>query len=398
MSEAKRNVIKEMFSNIANDLPKERAIDLCSSHLRGSWTSLTEDCVHLNVIQAGFVNRLFLCHNKKSNEKVIIRLYGGKIFKDTKNFNTLRNVGLEGEVLTFHLMHANGIGPGLLGVFDGGRIEEYLEGGHTLSQKDLKNDDVMTAMASKLAKMHSLKMPLNKNPKDHISIIRGNFTKHLERFNQIMMGKELPEGSPEEFKHMVQSSNSFDWMQLIDWFDKTLPIIKSRSVFSHNDMNLTNFMVQPQKSGDDKITFLDFEFAGYNYRGSDIGFHFKNRQIDVKKFTEEGGNTFDTNIPYPSEEERRFFIREYLKIAMKSYNPVDEDIDNEDHLLLEAEFYGGLQQLFMASFIMSSVDKSKSMEFPVHPGVMMGGIIRNLGERKRNVIDLLQRFPTLHKQ
>ena len=395
MSEDKPNVIKGIFSNIANDLEKERALHLCSSHLQGNWTSLTEDDIDLSAIESGFVNRLFLCHNKKSNETVVIRLYGGKILIEASDYSILRHVGLEGEVLIFHLMHVNGIGPGLLGVFDGGRIEQYLEGGHTLSNDDLKNNEITTAMASKLAKMHSLEMPLNKNPKDLISISRESVIKHLEHFNEVVREKELPEGSPKELTELVESCYSFDWMELIDWFEKTLPSIKTRSVFSHNDMNLGNFLVFPNKSGDDKITFLDFESAGYNHRGADIGHHFRHRQFDVKKFNEEGGETFDSKIAYPSEEERRLFIREYLKVAMKSYNPVDENIDNEDHLLLEAEFYGGLHHLFMAAFTMLSVDGFKDMDFPVHLGVIMGGIIKDLGDRKRNVIDLLKRFSHL---
>ena len=394
MSEDKPNAIKGIFSDTANDLQKERALDLCSSHLQGNWTSLTQDHIDLKAIESGFINRLFLCHNKKSNEKVIIRLYGGKILTEASDYSILRHVGLEGEILIFHLMHVNGIGPGLLGIFDGGRIEEYLEGGHTLFNDDLKNHDVTTAMASKLAKMHSLEMPFNKNPKDLVRISRECVIKHLEHFNNAVREKELPEGSPKEFYELVESCYSFDWMELIDWFEKTLPSIKSRSVFSHNDMNLGNFLVFPNKSGDDKITFLDFECAGYNYRGADIGYHFKNRQIDVDNVSKEGGNTFETGIPYPSEEERRLFIREYLKVAMKSYSPVDEDVDNEDHLLLEAEFYGGLYQLFTDSFIMSTVD----INFPVHPGVMIGGDIRDLEERKRSIINLLERFPHLIKK
>ena len=397
MSEDKPNAIKGIFSDTANDLPKERALDLCSSHLQGNWTALTQDDIDLNAIDAGFMNRLFLCHNKKSNEKVIIRLYGGKLLK-AEDFNIVRHIGLEGEVLIFHTMDINGIGPGLLGVFDGGRIEQYLEGGHILGQEDLKNDDVKTAMASKLAKMHSLEMPLNKNPKDLINIVRTRVTQHWEHFKGIVREKELPEGSPKELTELVETCYSFDWMELIDWFEKTLPSIKSRSVFSHNDMNLGNFLVFPNKSGDDKITFLDFESAGYNHRGADIGHHFRHRQFDVKKFNEDGGDTFDSKIAYPSEEERRVFIREYLRVAVKSYSPVDEDVDNEDHLLLEVEFYGGLYHLFLSSCVISIIDNFIEIGFPVHPGVMMGGDFKVFEERKRNVIDLLQRFPHLLKK
>ena len=391
MSEAKQNVMKDMFTSYADELEKKRALDLCSSHLQGNWTSVKKDDIDLQPMELGFVNRLFLCHNKKSNEKVIIRLYLGKVWTKASDYSMAKGVGLEGEVLTFHLMHVNGIGPGLLGVFDGGRIEEYLEGGHALCQEDLKNDDVTTAMASKLAKMHSLKMSLNKNPKDFISLTRATVTKHWEHFKEVVRENQLPEGSPKELTELVETCYSFDWMELIDWFEKTLPSIRFRSVFSHNDMNLGNFLVFPNKSGDDKITFLDFECAGYNYRGADIGNHFRNRQVNIQKVSKEGGNTLNAEIGYPSEEERRLFIKEYLKVAIKSYNPVDENIDNEDHVLLEVEFYGGLYHLYMASFVMSTIDKLKNF-FHVNPGVMLGGYVRKLGERKRNVVDLLGRF------
>ena len=395
MSELKTNVIQEMFFNFSSDLSKKRALELCSDYLQGSWSSLTEDDIDLNVIQAGFINRLFVCHNKKSNEKVIIRLYGGKVTKDLKE-NTLRNVGIEGEVLIFHLMNMQRIGPRLLGVFDGGRIEEYLEGGHTLSNDNCKNNELMSAVAQKFAKMHSLQMPLNKNPKDFVGIIRENFEKYLEPYNQIIREKQLPEGSPEELNQTIELVLTYDWMKLVDWFEKTLRTIKSRSVFSHGDTNRANFMVCPDKTGDDKIIFLDFEMSGYNHRGCDIGHHFKNRQIDVNKFIEEGGNIFDSTIPYPSEEERRFFIREYLKVAITSYNPVDEFIDNEDHILLEAEFYGGLYQLFFTSFMLVTAQQFKSIESPIHPALMMAEFIKDCEERRKNVIDLEDAFSQLY--
>ena len=395
MSEAKKNVIQEMFFNFADDLSKQRALQICSGHLQGSWSSLTEDDIELNTIQAGFVNRLFLCHNKKSDEKVIIRLYGGKVTKDLKE-NTLRNVGLEGEVLIFHLMNMKKIGPGLLGVFDGGRVEEYLEGGHTLSNDDCKNSELMSVVAQKFGKMHSLQMPLNKNPKDFVSIIRENFEKYLEPYNQIIREKQILEGSSEELNQTIELVLTYDWMKLIDWFEKKFRTIKSRIVFSHGDTNRGNFMVRPHKTGDEKIIFLDFEMSGYNHRGCDIGHHFKNRQIDVNKFIEEGGNIFDSTIPYPTEEERRFFIREYLKVAITSYDPVDESIDNEDHLLLEAEFYGGLYQLFFTSFMLVTAQQFKSIESPIHPGVMMAGFIKDFEEQRKNVIDLEDRFYELY--
>ena len=177
MAEEHKQEVHQLFDH-ANDLSKTKALDLISSHLRGSWSSIQEHDIEVSVIQAGFVNRIFLCQNKKSNEKVLVRLYGGKIIENSNNI--LRNVGLEGEVFTFHLMDVYGIGPRLLGVFDGGRIEGYIEGCNTLSNKDIANEIIMGALAKKLAKIHSLKIAFNKNPKDFIAIITDQISEGSE--------------------------------------------------------------------------------------------------------------------------------------------------------------------------------------------------------------------------
>ena len=390
-----KNCLTQLLFDHAKDLSKKTALELCSSHLKGVWEISTEDDIDLNVIQAGFVNRIFLCHNKKSNEKVIIRLYGGKIMEKLggEMGTMLRSIGIEGEVLMFHLMDVNGIGPKLLGVFDGGRIEKYLEGAHQLSNDDCATPEIMALFARKLAKLHSLKAPLTKTPKDFIRIIRSNFEKHWPSYLQFMAEREYPPNTTEEMKQAAQCAMNYDFFKLIDWFAETLPSVKTRVVLSHNDMNRANCMVDPNKSGDDKLTLLDFELCGYNHRGCDIGHHFKNRSIDVQKFTE-GKNAFDSVIPYPSEEERRHFIRAYLEVAKESYDDFDESLDNKDQLLLEAEFYGGIYAMFITSFMITSVEQFKDV-IPIHPGVMIAYFIQDFEDRKKNSLDLSARFAKL---
>ena len=375
MEEDKKQSVQDALFNFAADLPKERALQLCSGHLQGSWLSLTEDDIDLSVVPAGVLNRIFLCQNKKSGEKVIIRLYG-------KTSGSVRSHPIETEVLAFHLLDVNKVGPRLLGVFDGGRIEEYLEG-HTVNNEDCKNDELMGIFARKLAKMHSLEVPFDKNPNDFLGITKANLEKNLESFIQLMKQEEVPP----ESKEKVEMSYNYDWMGLFGWFEKTLPKIKTRSVFSHCDMNRANFMVVPDSP--EKIIFLDFEFSGYSHRGCDIGGHFMCRTIDVSKYCEEGKNPFDIGVEYPKEEERRFFIREYLKVATNLYKDVDESIDNENHLLMEAEFFNGLVLLFLTSRMIGDV---KQILSPDHPGVMIAGFIKDIEERRKNVIDLNNRF------
>jgi choline/ethanolamine kinase len=306
----------------------------------------------------------------------------------------LRNIGIEGEVLIFHLMDINGIGPKLLGVFDGGRIEQFLEGYDQLSNEDCANPDVMARFARKLAKLHSLKVPVKKTPKNLVRIIRDNFEKHWPNYRDFMIEREYPPGTTEEMKKAVQFSIDYDWFKLIDWFEQTLSTVRTRVVFTHNDMNRANCMVHPTRTDEDKLVLLDFEFCGYNHRGCDIGHHFKNRSIDVKKFTE-GENAFDSTIPYPSEEERRHFVKAYLEIAKESYDDPDESLDNEDQLLLEAEFYGGLYALFFTSFMLCSIEQFRHVAFPIHPGVLMASFIQDYEARQKNTMDLCARLEGL---
>jgi len=393
------NAFHDFLFNHGADMSKERALELCSGHLQGNWTTITPEDIDLNVVQGGFVNRIFLCINKKSNEKVLIRLYGGKILPQG---SILRNVGLEGEVLIFHTMDVNNIGPKLLGIFDEGRLEEYHEGTDTLTNEHLENPEVIKAFARKLARIHSLKMPFTKKPKDYIGICREYFPKYWAPYQDFIRGIPLPEGAPEEHKKAIDFVLNYDFTPLIDWFEKMTRKFPSKVIFSHNDMNRANCLVDPSKTGDDKVTLLDFELSGYNYRGCDIGHHFKNRMIDIQKFTKKEtdlANSFMKQLPYPTEEERREFIRAYLEVALKSYDSIDKEKDSEEYLLLEAELYGALYHLFFTAYMISTVEQFKAMGFDqmlnMQPGLLMAHMIKDHEDRRQTIMDLETRFASL---
>ena len=369
----------------STDLLKTRALELCSGHLQGSWTSITEDDIDVNSFGGGFVNRLFLCHNNKSNEKVIIRLYGGKA--DSDICDLMKNIGIEGEVLIFHLLEVNGIGPKLLGVFDGGRIEECLEGTDVLTNEYLKDDKIMKLFAEKLAKMHSMEVPVSKKPHDYINNIRTKFTQHWPSYTKgVKNSLSKFTDVTEEHQKLVQVTLDYDWFHLIHWFEQNMNRIKSRVIFSHNDMNRANCLVSKDKS----VTFIDFELCAYNFRGCDLGMHFKNRTRDPKFFGKE--SQVQEKLGYPSEEERRQFIKWYLKEAQKKYDPVDELIDNENHILIEAELYAGLYQLFLVSNVITlpTIFSQQNAKVPV--GVKMGSFIGDIQIQKDRVIDMINRL------
>ena len=103
--------LAEMF-NHAGDLSKAEAIKILSDHLAGSWDNLTEDDLDMSILQGGFVNRLFICENKKlvskqiksEPTKVILRLMGGKLLDKYAKDNILATHGEVVESLNYVLM------------------------------------------------------------------------------------------------------------------------------------------------------------------------------------------------------------------------------------------------------------------------------------------------------
>lgn len=88
----------------------------CSLHLAS---------FHL-LFSGGMSSRLYVCEQlaAQTTTKVLIRLYGGKIVMGDHPYRTLTEAG---EVLLYQKMGELGLGPRLLGVFAGGRLEQYIE-------------------------------------------------------------------------------------------------------------------------------------------------------------------------------------------------------------------------------------------------------------------------------
>ena len=377
------NLFSKLYDHL-DDLPKKLALELCSGHLKGSWSSVTEDDIEVTVVEGGLVNRIFLCSNNRSNEKVIIRLYGGKM----PNSNILKSIGIEGEVLIFHLMSVNEIGPKLLGVFDGGRIQDYMEGSHTLSNEDLMNNEVIASIAKKLARVHGMEVPIDKRPRDFIKSAREFFSKHWSsylRIEQFQKDKLFLQDLSDQDRELIRISCECDWIQIIKFYEEIVPLFKTKIVFSLNDLDKSNTLVSPAKKGDDKVTLIDYEFAGYNSRGCDIGYHFRHRRIDSSLLVK-GINAFEHQLAYPTEDARRFFIKCYLDEGRRCWKEFHESLDNENNLLLEAEVYDGLYNLFYRGFLMTNEKKLTKK----HPGISFGRFILEFQERKERIHKLLK--------
>ena len=364
-------------------------------------------------ISAGFVNRIFRCANKKqlesnstrengdgstldnSNTYCLIRLYGGKFIEGGQD-NALRSIGYDGEVLAFYLMVQRKIGPKLYGVFNGGRVEEYLEHFTTLTNEDVTDSVAMAALASKFAQLHCSDVPLSKEPRDVLEFAEKSFAAHLDSYRDLVNERTKQIGyldhDPKVIDQSLDLFNSFDFASHVESMKQLQKRIKSKVVLSQNDTNRANFMINRKVTPvtPDAIRILDYEFIGYNYRGSDLGSHFQNRRLDVAEFIQ---GKFGTFLPYPSREDRRSFLKSYLETCHELGVQLDPEIDTVDHLLLEAEFYAGVHELFFFSFMVSEHEKWKNVEVTnFHPVLVAAMNVQDFIDRKKETLQLLDQF------
>ena len=410
--------ISEMF-NHGNDISKSDAIKLISDHIP-SWDNLTESDFEMTVLQGGFVNRLFICENKrivsesrkeKKNDKweesrkgeepkkVILRLMGGKIIDKYSKDNILATHGEVIESLNYYLMNGAKLGPKIFAIFSGGRIEEYIPS-RILSDDDLMDPKITAAFARKLARVHNMAPPIVKKPKDMFGIIGKIRDENLAEFMEKMGRIEIPPG----LESSAQSWFNFNLSDYIDWMIETFPSMKTRVVFSLNDLNRANCIIREGAEAEtmdaiDRLLLIDYEFCCYIWRGCDIGQHFYNRTVDVTKVAVKKGSAdhvdFHSALSYPSEEERRYFIQNYLdEVRMLGTYELDSTIDSVENILIESEYFGILWQIFFCVWIVRDHDKWLGKGFG-GPGAMfayLGDFVKQFTERKERFLELRGRY------
>ncbi|KAI1299665.1 Choline/ethanolamine kinase [Halotydeus destructor] len=333
--ETKTRSLSEMDDH-ASDMTKEDALKLCSNfYRRFLGEAMSRRFQHA---RGGFVNRIFLCENQGGDnsipdepKKVILRLYGGKICEVD---HVRRTGGVMEEVLVFYTVSNLGLGPKLLGVFPGGRLEQYVES-RTFSDADFLSPEMETLFARKLARMHVIKMPFSKQQNDVLDRAELMLPEWLECGRPGL--EALDAGSQGDLKQLFLD---WDLSDEFDWLKSLRSRIKGRQVLAHGDMNRLNCLViDNAESKLDKLLLIDYEYTNYGPRGFDIGSHFYNRLLDLTNYKTGCRST----IEYPTEEEMKHFIRAYNdEIKNMGAYELDESengLDNEDVMMIEAEFW-----------------------------------------------------------
>ncbi|KAJ1971554.1 hypothetical protein H4R34_005706 [Dimargaris verticillata] len=211
-----------------------------------------------------------------------------------------------------------GVGPRLLAIFDNGRIEQYLES-TTLTAKDIRDPRTSRHIARRMCELHSIVHTLPPRPgcvpEAWLCIDKWYpLVKQKWPLLQRKFGDRRP-----------NLLNDLDIDALADNINKLKARVTALNppiVFAHNDLQYGNILRLDQPS--QELVVIDFEYAGYNYRGFDIANHFCEWTADYHSDTPHALD-FDR---YPTEEEQHMFLNAYI----------------DEQLRLNADHYPEFQQ------------------------------------------------------
>uniref|UniRef100_A0A8D8S546 ethanolamine kinase n=1 Tax=Cacopsylla melanoneura TaxID=428564 RepID=A0A8D8S546_9HEMI len=246
-------------------------------HIKPDWSKSE---IQFKTFTDGITNKLVgVYHKDKPDDILLMRIYGN---------NTHLLIDREAEKSNFRTLHRAGLAPRLYAEFDNGLVYDYVRG-VTTNPDTIRLPHIYPLVARTMARLHkvhsNMKQPKLWNlGKLMLSLIPRQYSKEEKqtRFNSL-----FPNGLAQ-----LQS----DWQYLESCLGKT----KSPVVFCHNDLLLGNIIYDEQ---DEKVTFIDYEYAGVNYQAFDIANH----------FDEYAGISSIDHSRYPGPDHQLAWLRTYLE-------------------------------------------------------------------------------------
>jgi len=240
---------------------------------------------------------------------IIIRLYG-----DGTELIIDRNV----ENSVFAQLSLLKFGPSFLGIFENGRVEQFIGGSCALTEEEMASSELCSSIAASVAGLHSQKIKLD----DMSEVLFPTLFKFCdiceEQERNQHNGKFLTATDSEEAPNMLEN---LSWMadvvrskklrREVEWMKTYLeglaPAADTATVFScasasasggadsaywekvgqqaayelvfcHNDLLCGNIL-QGTPADKKAMTLIDYEYAGYNRSAYDIANHFDGKGL-----------------------------------------------------------------------------------------------------------------------
>ncbi|KAJ8978686.1 hypothetical protein NQ317_015655 [Molorchus minor] len=329
---------------------RELAARICKDYLHGVWKKVTSQDI-------GFKHISYPNFKRRPIQPIIPRVPPGSSVEreqlqgraqgDTDpHLRPDPRRGRPGEALItesviFTLLSERGLGPKLHGIFPGGRIEQYINA-RPLLTRELADERLTVQIAQKMATIHSMEVPLHKEP-----------TWMWDTINRWLQTceKKLKSNVPESVQKFLEK---IDLRAETEWLKKRIDAENTPVVFCHNDMQEGNILMcldadKENNNAEPKIVIIDFEYCSYNYRAFDVANHFIEWMYD---YTEPNYPFFSEDFSkYPTEKQRLTFIRAYLDERGSRENP--------KKLMREVELFTMASHFFWSLWGFINADTSK---------------------------------------
>ncbi|XP_055910976.1 ethanolamine kinase [Eupeodes corollae] len=310
--------------------------------IRSNWDMSS---VEFKIFTDGITNKLVGCFNTPkiddnnssqngctdyTNNVVLVRVYGNK---------TDLLIDRKAETRNIKLLHSYGFAPSLFATFKNGLAYEYVPG-KTLTPESVTRPEVWQLVACRMADMHKVTQDngLAIPPARESMLwkkVQSFFDLVPERFSDADKHSRLEK----TFLPISKIRNEFELLY------KKLKSLNSPLVFAHNDLLLGNVIYTESLQ---QITFIDYEYADYNFQAFDIGNHFAEfagvDEVDYKR--------------YPSKEFQLKWLRTYLEAYLESSEVSEEQVQRlyvqVNQFALAAHFFWTIWALIQAEY--STID------------------------------------------
>ncbi|KAI9559009.1 hypothetical protein GHT06_015798 [Daphnia sinensis] len=290
--------------------------------LRPQWSF---DKMKFQIFNGGITNQLIgVYQNEDNSDTVLVRVYGE---------NTERIIDRENEIKIMQLLYPLGLSARVYATFTNGLIYQYMIG-KTLDEKSCYDPNIYPLVAHKMAEIH-LQLPIYKQFYDGIdrAILWDKIKCFIVSCCETSGGEKLTKAIKNQSLPSKQNL-----IQELEWLKSHLENVNSPLVLCHNDLLLANVLYDEKSK---TVHFIDFEYAGPNYRAYDIANHFNEFSV---------ANNW---LSYPNENFRREWLQAYLKV-FDNVEHVEEKklqqvMDEIEHFRLASHFFCGTWGVYQAT-------------------------------------------------
>ncbi|XP_037913443.1 choline/ethanolamine kinase isoform X3 [Hermetia illucens] len=317
------------------DEMREVAARICRDYLHGAWKTVNAEDIKFRRISGGLSNFLYYVslpdgfdnNNSASTisqqsikrlrrdssqqegepKEVLLRIYG----------QSHGDSAMLTELVVFTLLSERNLGPKLHGIFPGGRIEQYIPA-RPLKTGELAKPGISMKIAAKMAKIHSLNLPISKEP-EWMWKSMGRWLKNIKTVFETTKHDCSPHN-----RDIIQEIRKTDLSKEVEWLKSVIESSNYPVLFCHNDLQEGNILVKGLPESDERLMPRDTLSSEH---GAMANGHTRPRRNDIEAYDNGSKDILNGNI---SENLIINGASEVVSADASMINGIQLDDDEED--------------------------------------------------------------------